>query len=168
MLVSADATAKAKLEKQHPDFVIGSAGRVCILRTFQPLSPAAVSEFSSVVARRAEACDGQQFVLLAPCAPRPKLATATRVAIRKHWAPMAELLIGGAIWIRRSGFVAAAQRSLVTAVLLAFSRTRRIKTVATADEGVRYFAELDPKVSPERAALATAIDAFVQRFDDVG
>lgn len=165
MLVETDVTVEAKLEKQHPDFVVGSVGRICILRTMQPLSPEGVAAVAAVVGKRDSQTEGPQFVVLAPCAPRPTLATATRVAIRKSWGPMSELLVGGAIWIRRSGFVAAAQRSLVTAVLLAFSRTRRVKTVATAEEAVRYFVELDPTATTDPTALAAAVDGFIASFD---
>ncbi len=168
MLANTDVTAQAKLEKEHPDYVVGSVGRICILRTMQPLTPGAVAAVAKVVAERDAQTEGPQFVVLAPCAPRPTLTTATRVEIRKRWGPMSEVLVGGAIWIRRSGFVAAAQRSLVTAVLLAFSRGRRIKTVASADEAVRYFAELDPTATADATALATAVDQFVARFDPAG
>lgn len=151
--------------QQHPDFVVGSVGRICIMRSLQPLSAGAIEGFAAAATAMLREHDRGIFLVFVPGAKRPSVSNEARAAIREHWPTMAATSLSAAIWFRRSGFVAALGRSLATTILLALGQTDSIEPCASAEEILKRFVEEDPSVSIDHDRWVAGLDAFAAQFD---
>ncbi|MEM9193088.1 MAG: hypothetical protein AAGF12_28200 [Myxococcota bacterium] len=94
-----------------------SFGPVVLSRNYASISEVSAARVSTAifaVAREFEKAE----VLLIPSAERPKLSVEGMQTVLRVWRSNERRVSAGAIWVRRTGFAAAATRSFITKALM--------------------------------------------------
>ena len=150
-----------RLLTRDSHMAVGVAGPLFVVVTLQPPSKASVLRFRACLLAHRRTVGVPLLGVVVPNAPRPRLNAEGRQAILDLWQELSQQLLGCAVWIRRDSFIGAAQRSLVTGLLMVRRPAIVADVVANAADAIAVLQRASPEVSPVHARQWTsALDQF--------
>lgn len=159
--MTSGTAATLDLFSRDARMVLGVRERLFVAITLEPPSAASMRRFCEAMEERTRVVKEPLLGVFIPSAPRPRLDSEGREAIRELWQDIAQHMEVCAVWIRRGSFVGSLLRSLVTGLIMVQPRTIITGVVSNAADAVDLLAETDTAlVEPTRSQWAQALDRF--------
>ncbi len=154
------------VEEETREYVVGSVGRLLVLRTRTTMVPASVDALFRHTTAAMQIHGPHILYVVLPGAREPALTEETRARLEQVWPKVQAQAEAGVVWIRGPGFAGVLKRNLVAEVLPVLRHRSLLGVTSSAAETVAFLRQNAPSfdVGPPEP-WAQALEAFGARYD---